>query len=99
MQKLTIAGAVGKDSELRRTGSGDAVLSFSLAVDNGKDANGNKRDATWFDASIWGKRAEKLEAHIKKATGTCQEIADAYDISPSAVSMIKRNLRRKHVGE
>jgi len=68
MQLLTIAGNVGKDSVLRRTGDGKAVLGFSVAVDNGKDQNGNKRDSTWFDCSIWGPRAEKLEAHIKKGT-------------------------------
>ena len=68
MQKLTIAGNVGKDAELRRTGNGEAVLGFSLAVDNGKDKSGNKRDATWFDCSIWGKRAESLESHITKGT-------------------------------
>ena len=68
MQQLTIAGNVGKDAILRRTQSGDAVLSFSLAVDNGKDKNGNKRDSTWFDCSIWGKRAESLEAHITKGS-------------------------------
>lgn len=66
MQSLIIAGTVGKDAELRRTQGGDAVLNFSLAVDNGKDANGNKRPATWFDCSIWGKRAEALAPHIHK---------------------------------
>lgn len=68
MQVLIIAGNVGKNAELRRTNSGDAVLGFSLAVDNGKDKNGNKRDATWYDCSIWGKRAESLERHITKGT-------------------------------
>lgn len=66
MQTLLIAGTVGKDAVLRRTQSGDAVLGFSLACDNGKDKNGNKRDATWYDCSIWGKRAEALERHITK---------------------------------
>lgn len=68
MQILMIAGNVGKDAVLRRTQSGDAVLGFSLAVDNGKDKQGNKRDATWYDCSIWGKRAESLERHISKGT-------------------------------
>ncbi|MDE0590434.1 single-stranded DNA-binding protein [Halocynthiibacter sp. C4] len=66
MQKLIIAGNVGKDAELRRTQNGDAVLGFSVAVDNGKDKNGNKRETTWIDCSVWGKRAESLENHIKK---------------------------------
>lgn len=68
MQNLTIAGNVGKDAVLRRTGSGDPVLGFSLAVDNGKDRDGNKRESTWFDCSIWGKRAESLQNHITKGT-------------------------------
>lgn len=66
MQQLIIAGTVGRDAELRQTQNGDAVLGFSLAVDNGKDAQGNKREATWFDCSLWGKRAQALAAHIRK---------------------------------
>lgn len=66
MQSLTIAGNVGKDAILRRTQGGDAVLGFSLVVDNGKDRGGNRRDSTWYDCSIWGKRAESLERHITK---------------------------------
>lgn len=66
MQILLIAGTVGKDAELRNTQGGDAVLGFSLAVDNGKDRDGNKREATWYDCSIWGKRATVLQGHITK---------------------------------
>lgn len=66
MQQLIIAGTVGRDAELRQTQGGDAVLSFSLAVDNGKDRDGNKRDATWYDCSLWGKRANSLQSHINK---------------------------------
>ena len=68
MQVTMIAGNVGKDAVLRRTQGGDAVLGFSVAVDNGKDKNGNKRDSTWYSCSIWGKRAESLENYIKKGT-------------------------------
>ena len=66
MQQLTLAGTVGRDAELRRTNNGDAVLNFSLAIDNGKDKNGNKREATWFDCSLWGKRAEALQSYVLK---------------------------------
>lgn len=66
MQVLIIAGIVGKDAVLRHTNGGDDVLNFSLAVDNGKDKDGNKRDATWFDCSVWGKRASALQNHITK---------------------------------
>jgi single-strand DNA-binding protein len=68
MEMLIIAGTVGKDAELRRTQSGDPILSFSLAVDQGKDRNGQKRDTKWYDASIFGKRAESLQSYITKGS-------------------------------
>lgn len=67
MQVLTIAGNVGKDSELRQA-NGKDVLNFSVAVDNGKDSSGEKRPPTWYDCAIWGDRASKLEQYIKKGT-------------------------------
>jgi len=68
MQITIIAGNVGKDAVLRRTQNDDAVLSFNVAVSNGNDKNGNKRESTWYACSVWGKRAESLENHIKKGT-------------------------------
>lgn len=62
MQRLIIAGRVGKDAELRRSqNAGDPVLGFTVAVDNGKD-----KPATWYDAAIWGKRAEAVQSYIRK---------------------------------
>ena len=68
MEMIIIAGTVGKDAELRRTSNGDAVLGFSVAVDQGKDKNGQKRETKWYDASLWGKRAESLQSYITKGT-------------------------------
>lgn len=68
MQILTIAGNVGKDAVLRHTHDGEAVLGFSVAVDNGKDRNGNKREPTWVDCSLWGDRASKLATYITKGS-------------------------------
>lgn len=68
MQVLTIAGNVGKDAEIRRTQGGDAVLNFSIAVDNGKNKDGSKREATWYECALWGKRAESLQGHITKGS-------------------------------
>jgi single-strand DNA-binding protein len=65
MKVITIAGRVGKDAELRRTQSGDPVLGFSIAVDDGY---GQNKRTLWFDASIWGKRGEALADHLKKGT-------------------------------
>lgn len=66
MISMTVAGNVGRDAQLRRTQGGDPVLGFSVAVDMGKDKNGNKRDAVWVNCSIWGKRAESLATYITK---------------------------------
>lgn len=66
MQVLIIAGNVGKDAVLRRTQDGEPVLGFSLAVDNGKDRDGNPRQSTWYDCAVWGKRGEALQHHIVK---------------------------------
>lgn len=37
MNSITIAGALGKDSELRSIPSGEQVLSFSVADSQGRD--------------------------------------------------------------
>lgn len=68
MINMTIAGNVGKDAQLRRTQSGEPVLGFSVAIDQGKDKSGNKRDSVWVNCSIWGKRAESLQSYITKGT-------------------------------
>lgn len=65
MKNVSIAGRLGKDSELRRTQSGDPVLSFSVAVDDGF---GQQKTTIWFDCSVWGKRGEALSQHLKKGT-------------------------------
>ena len=66
MNITMIAGNVGQDCVVRQTQGGDSVASFTVAVDNGKDKNGNRRESTWFDCSLWGKRAEALAPYIKK---------------------------------
>jgi single-strand DNA-binding protein len=66
MNNWTIAGRTGQDAELKYTQSGKAVASFSIAVDQGKDENGQKRQPLWIKATIWEKRAESLAPHIKK---------------------------------
>lgn len=65
MKQITIAGRTGKDAELRRTGEGDPVLSFSVAVDDGY---GDRKSTMWFDCSVWGKRATALEPHLSKGS-------------------------------
>jgi len=67
MQLLTIAGNVGNVKEVRESG-GEKVLNFSIAVDNGKDKSGEKREPLWVDCALWGKRAESLAPYIAKGS-------------------------------
>ena len=62
MKVITIAGGVGKNAEVRRTQSGDPVAGFSVAVTD------RKKETTWFDCSLWGKRGESLAQYITKGS-------------------------------
>jgi single-strand DNA-binding protein len=66
MKQGFFVGRVGGDAELTYTPSGIAVAKFSIAIDNGKDKEGEKKSATWVKCAIWRDRAEKLAPHIKK---------------------------------
>ena len=59
MQIVMLAGNVGKDATIRSLPNGDKVLSFSVAVDNGKD-----KESTWYDCSLFGKRGEALRNQV-----------------------------------
>lgn len=65
MQILMIAGNVGNVKEVKQVGDSQ-VLNFSLAVNNGKDRDGEERDPTWYECAVWGKRAEALAPYIEK---------------------------------
>ncbi len=63
MKQITIAGGLTRDAVLRRTQQGDPVLGFSVGVSEGRD-----KPSTYFDCSLFGKRGESLEPHLKKAS-------------------------------
>ncbi len=66
MKQVFVVGRVGGDAEVSYTQNGIAVAKFSIAVDNGKDKEGERKPATWFKANLWRERAEKLAPFIKK---------------------------------
>ncbi|MBQ0074642.1 MAG: single-stranded DNA-binding protein [Prevotella sp.] len=47
-QRIEVMGAIGKNAEVK-TINGKQYLAFSVAVGNGKDAQGQPRPSTWFD--------------------------------------------------
>lgn len=65
---IIIVGNVGKDPEMRYTPSGQAVTSFSVAVNESfTNSNGERIKRTiWFRVSAWGKQAETCNQYLKK---------------------------------
>jgi len=69
-QKIVIAGNLGRDPEMRFTPSGQAVTSFSVAVNESyTNANGERIKKTiWFRVTAWGKQAEICNQYLKKGS-------------------------------
>lgn len=65
MNTVVLVGRTTKDIELRRTGSGTAVASFTLAVNRDfKTQDG--QDADFIQCVAWKKTAELLEQYVHK---------------------------------
>jgi single-strand DNA-binding protein len=67
LNHITIMGRLVRDPELRRTGSGVAVTSFTLAVDrdfNPKD--GGEKEVDFIDCNAWRNTAEFVAKHFSK---------------------------------
>jgi single-strand DNA-binding protein len=69
-QKIIVAGNLGRDPEMRYTPSGQAVTSFSIAVNESyTNANGERIKKTiWFRVTAWGKQAEICNQYLKKGS-------------------------------
>lgn len=67
-QTVIIAGNVGRDPEMRYTPSGQAVTSFSVAINEAYTSNSGEKvkKTIWFRVSAWGKQAETCNQYVKK---------------------------------
>lgn len=63
MNIYTFTGGLGRDCETRFTPKGDAVTSFSVAVNSGY---GDKAITSWINCNLWGKQAESLAPYLVK---------------------------------
>ncbi len=72
VNKVILVGNLGKDPEVRRTGSGDAIVSFSLAMtESWRDkATGERKDRTeWANVVIFNEAIGKIaEQYCKKGS-------------------------------
>lgn len=69
--KAIITGNLTRDPELRSTGSGNSICSFSVAVNRtyrGSDGE-NKEAVSYIDCSAWGKLGEMIAQYAKKGSG------------------------------
>ena len=66
LNHITIMGRICNDIELRRTGSGTAVASFTLAVDRDfKNGNGEK-ETDFIECVAWKNTAEFVSKYFGK---------------------------------
>lgn len=68
--KITIAGNLGRDPEMRFLPSGQAVTNINVATNRVyTDSNGQKITETiWFRVSVWGTRGETVNQYLKKGS-------------------------------
>lgn len=67
MNQVIISGRLTKDISLQYVSdSGTAVARFSVALDRGKDRNGNDRGTDFPNCVAFGKTAENLERYSGK---------------------------------
>lgn len=68
MNLVILTGRLTKDPELRYTNSNKAVASFSVAVDDGKTRDGDKK-TVFVNCVAWEKTAEFIDEYFKKGDG------------------------------
>jgi single-strand DNA-binding protein len=68
INKVILAGNLGKDPEVRHLEGGAVVANFPLATTEAyKDKNGNKVEQTeWHNIVLWRAQAEYAEKYLKK---------------------------------
>ena len=64
---ISVAGRLVRDPELRRTASGKAVTSFTLACDRDfKNQQTGEKEVDFLDCVAWGSTAETVGRYFRK---------------------------------
>lgn len=66
LNKIILMGRLTRDPELRRTQTGTAVASFSLAVDRDYKAKGAEKETDFIDIVAWRNTAEFVSKYFAK---------------------------------
>ena len=67
INRVVMVGRMTRDPELRRTGSGAAVTSFTLAINRPKK-NDEEQQADYISCVVWNKTAENVEKYCSKGS-------------------------------
>ena len=68
INSVVLVGRMVKDADLRYTAQGEAVATFSLAVNRNFKSQNGEREADFISCVIWRKQAENLANWAKKGT-------------------------------
>ena len=66
LNKIIIMGRMTRDPELRRTGSGTAVTSFSMACDRDFKSQSGDKETDFIDVVAWKNTAEFVSKYFSK---------------------------------
>lgn len=66
LNRIIVMGRMTRDPELRRTGSGTAVTSFSLAVDRDFKPQSGEKETDFIDVVAWRNTAEFVSKYFSK---------------------------------
>ena len=66
LNKIILMGRLTRDPELRRTGTGTAVTSFSLAVDRDFKSQSGEKETDFIDIVAWHSTAEFVSKYFTK---------------------------------
>ena len=66
LNHITIMGRLTRDPELRRTGNGVAVTSFTIAVDRDIKGNDGETDTDFIDCVAWRQTGEFVGKYFTK---------------------------------
>lgn len=68
MNEVILYGNLTRDIEVRYTQTNKAVGQFTVAINNGKDKDGNNRPADFINCVIWETQAENMQKYTHKGS-------------------------------
>ena len=68
LNRIVLMGRLTRDPELRRTQSGTAVVSFSIACDRDYAAQGAEKETDFVDIVAWRSTAEFVSKYFRKGS-------------------------------